>query len=451
MDTVKNDFSKGSIVKNIMGMAIPMIIAQMVNVLYNIVDRIYIGHMPQDAFLALTGVGVCLPIISIVMAFSNLFGMGGSPLCAIERGRGNHEEAQAIMGNSFVLLVASGVLLTAAGLFFERPMLYLFGVSDQTYPFADAYMTIYLLGSVFVSISLGMNYFINAQGFGRIGMMTVVLGAVSNIVLDPIFIFALGLGVRGAALATVISQFFSAVWVLRFLTGKNAIYTLTFKSFRLRAGRVGQIFALGISGFVMQFTNGVIQGLCNSTLQHFGGDLYVGIMTVVNSVREFLTMPVRGMGNGAQPVIGFNYGAKQYGRVMKAINFNTLTCVAYTTLMWALLMLFPGAFISVFNHDPVVLEAGIPVIWVFNAVFFMMSLQFSGQTAFVALGKSKLAIFFSIFRKVLIVVPLTILLPRLWGLGAMGVFLAEPISEVIGSLACFITMMRIVKRELVED
>jgi putative MATE family efflux protein len=337
--------------------------------------------------------------------------MGGSPLCAIERWRGNHEEAQAIMGNSFVLLVASGVLLTAAGLFFERPMLYLFGVSDQTYPFADAYMTIYLLGSVFVSISLGMNYFINAQGFGRIGMMTVVLGAVSNIVLDPIFIFWLHMGVHGAALATVISQFFSAVWVLRFLTGKNAIYTLTLKSFRLRAGRVGQIFALGISGFVMQFTNCVIQVLCNSTLQHFGGDLYVGIMTVVNSVREFLTMPVRGMGNGAQPVIGFNYGAKQYGRVMKAINFNTLTCVAYTTLMWALLMLFPGAFISVFNHDPAVLKAGIPVIWVFNAVFFMMSLQFSGQTAFVALGKSSWLFLFH-FPQGVIVVPLTILLPR---------------------------------------
>lgn len=447
---VKNDFSKGSVVKNIMSMAVPMIIAQMVNVLYNIVDRIFIGRMPGDAFLALTGVGVCLPIISMVMAFANLFGMGGGPLCSIERGRKNYEEAEKIMGNSFVLLISSGILLTVLGLLIKKPMLYLFGASDLTFPYADQYVTIYLLGNVFVMISLGMNHFINSQGFGKIGMLTVILGAIINLILDPILIFVINMGVQGAAWATIISQFCSAVWVLNFLFSERAILKLKRSGFKLKKERVSRILALGVSGFVMQFTNSLVQILCNATLQQFGGDLYVGIMTVVNTIREFLSMPVSGLGSGARPVIGFNYGAHEYRRVKRSIKFISITAVLFTTVMWSLLQSFPGFFIRIFNNDPQVSEAGIPALRLFYGVFFMMALQHAGQSTFVALGKSRLATFFSIFRKVILVISLTLLLPRLWGLGSIGVFLAEPISELIGGAACFATMFLTVWPELKE-
>lgn len=448
---VKNDFSKGSIVKNIMNMALPMILAQVVNVLYNIVDRIFISRMPENAFIALTGVGVCLPIISMVMSFANLFGMGGAPLCSIERGRANLKEAENIMGNSFIMLVISGIVLTGLGLLIKRPLLYWFGASDITFPYANQYVTIYLLGNVFVMISLGMNYFINSQGFSKIGMLTVLLGAVTNIILDPIFIFWLNLGVQGAALATIISQLLSALWVLQFLTGKKAILKLKKSSYKLEKTRVKRILALGTSGFVMQFTNFLVEIFFNATLQQFGGDLYVGIMTMVNSIREILTMPVTGLGNGAQPVIGYNYGARQYQRVKSSIKFTTLISVMYTTFVWLLLQSFPGFFIKIFNNDPQVLQAGIPVTRLFYAVFFFMALQHSGQSTFVALGKSKWAICFSTLRKVIIVIPLVIILPRLGGLGTIGVFLAEPVSEFIGGTACYLTMVVTVWKELKEE
>lgn len=448
---VRNDFSKGSIIKNIMKMALPMILAQMINVLYNIVDRIYIARMPENSFLALTGVGVCLPIISIVMAFANLFGMGGAPLCSIERGRQNNEEAENIMGNSFVMLVATGILLTLLGLLMKKPMLYLFGASDETFLYANQYITIYLLGNVFVMISLGMNHFINAQGFGRIGMMTIILGAVTNIILDPIFIFVLDMGVQGAALATIFSQFLSALWILKFLTEKQAILKLNKNSFILKKDRIKRILGLGTSGFVMQFTNSLVQILCNTTLQLFGGDLYVGIMTIIHSIREFLTMPVAGLRSASQPVMGFNYGAREYKRVKSCIKFITISSVSYNVIVWLLLESFPGFFISIFNNDSEILKAGIPVMRIFFSFFFIMALQQAGQSTFVALGKSKLAIFFSIFRKVILVIPLVILLPRLWGLGSTGVFLAEPISEFIGGITCYGTMMLTVWKELQEQ
>lgn len=444
----RNDFSKGSMVRNIMSMAIPMTTAQLVNVLYNIVDRIYISMIPDVGFTALTGLGICLPAISIVAAFANLFGMGGAPLCSIERGRSNNEEAERIMGNSFVMLVASGIVLTALGILIRRPMLYMFGASDNTYPYAESYLTIYLLGNVFVMISLGMNNFINSQGFGRTGMATVLIGAVLNIILDPVFIFLFGMGVQGAAIATVISQFVSALWVLRFLTGKKAIFTLKKSAFVLNGGRIKRILGLGVSGFVMQVTNSLIQFLCNSTLQLFGGDLYVGIMTVINSVREVVSMPVLGLTNGAQPVIGYNYGAMKFGRVKSGIRTITVMSLGYSISMWALIRSFPSFFIRIFDDDPAVLQAGIPAMRLFFLCFFFMALQFSGQTVFLALAKSRYAVFFSIFRKVVLVIPLVILLPRI-GLGTSGVFMAEPISELIGGTACFVTMMLVVwRREL---
>ena len=446
--TAENDFSKGSVVKNILGLAVPMTLAQLINVLYNIVDRIYIGRIPEHATLSLTGIGLSLPMITMVIAFANLFGMGGAPLCSIERGRGNLEEAEKIMGNSFTMLVVFGVFLTMLGLLFKKPLLYAFGASDSTYPFADAYITIYLLESIFVMVGLGMNSFINSQGFGKVGMCTVLLGAVANIILDPIFIFGLGMGVRGAALATIISQFFSAVWIVRFLTGKRTILRLRLSCLRPQWKRIRAIVGLGMSGFTMAITNCTVQIVCNATLQTFGGDLYVGVMTVINSLREVASMPVQGVTNSAQPVMGFNYGAKEYGRVKKAIVFTSLFSIAYTTLAWAFLHGFPEFFIRIFNQDQALIEAGVPALRLYFFGFFMMSLQFAGQAVFVALGMSRQAIFFSIFRKVVIVVPLTLLLPSVFGMGTNGVFLAEPISNFIGGAACFGTMLLLVWTEL---
>lgn len=445
---MKNDFSKGSVVKNILNLAVPMTLAQLINVLYNIVDRIYIGRIPDHATLSLTGIGLSLPMITMVTAFANLFGMGGAPLCSIERGRGNLEEAEKIMGNSFSMMMLFGVLLTGVGLLFKKPLLYAFGASDATWPFADAYITIYMLGSIFVMVGLGMNSFINSQGFGRIGMCTVLLGAAANLMLDPIFIFGLDMGIRGAALATVISQALSAAWILWFLTGKKAILRLKLSCMKPEFKRIKEITALGMSGFTMAITNCTVQVVCNATLQVYGGDLYVGIMTVINSLREVAIMPVHGVTNSAQPVMGFNYGAREYKRVKKAIVFTSVFSIFYTTLVWALLHGFPEFFIRMFNQDPALIEAGIPALCLYFFGFFMMSLQFAGQAVFVALGKSRQAVFFSIFRKVVIVTPLTLFLPSLLHMGTDGVFIAEPISNFVGGAACFGTMMLTVWREL---
>ena len=445
---LKNDFTQGSVVKNILNLAFPMTLAQIINVLYNIVDRIYIGRIPGEGTISMTGLGLTLPIITIIMAFANLFGIGGAPLFSIARGRGDDEEAALIMGNSFVMLLISGVILTILGLIVRKPILYLFGASDATFPYANAYITVYLLGSVFVMVGLGMNSFINSQGFGKVGMMTVLLGAVVNIILDPIFIFVLDMGVQGAAIATVISQFLSTVWVIRFLTGRKAILKLRFRYFKLKKSRVYRITLLGLSGFVMSITNSGVQIMCNSTLKLYGGDLYIGVMTVINSIREVIVMPVSGLNNGAQPIIGYNYGARSYDRVRSAIKFISVLCITYTVLSWGILHLFPAFFIRIFNQDPELISAALPSLRIYFFGFFMMSLQFVGQTVFTALGKSKHAIFFSLLRKAFIVIPLTLLLPRLFGLGTKGVFLAEPISNFIGGTACFVTMLCIVLPEL---
>ena len=435
----QNDFSRGTMSRNILTMALPMTAAQLINILYNIVDRVYLGHLEGVGRLSITGLGLCLPVISILIGFANLCGMGGAPLCSICRGKGENEEAESIMGNSFTLLVLFGGGLTAICLLLKRPILYLFGASDATFPYADDYLTIYLCGSLFVIIGLGMNPFVNAQGFGRTGMMTVALGAAVNLVLDPIFIFGFGMGVRGAALATVISQACSAVWVLGFLTGPKAILRLRRTALKLRWERVRRILGLGSSGFVMALTNSLVQILCNATLQRVGGDLYVGVMTVVNSVREVATMPAAGITNGCQPVLGYNYGAGQYRRVREGIRFTTAATMGYTAAIWVVIMAFPAMFIHIFNSEAELLSAGVPAFRIYFAAFFCMAFQFMGQSVSVALNRSKSAVFFSLFRKAFIVAPLTLLLPAL-GWGVDGVFWAEPISNVVGGLACFITM-----------
>lgn len=437
----KNDFSKGKVSSVILRLALPMTFAQLINVLYSVVDRVYIGHMSGAAALALTGVGLTFPLILVVTAFANLYGAGGAPLFSMARGAQNPARAQLILNNTFFLLCGTGVLLTALLLLFKRPLLFLFGASEATYPYANSYLTIYLCGSVFVMLSLGLNGFINAQGFAKKGMVTVLLGAVSNLILDPIFIFGLKMGVAGAAIATVLSQLLSALWALSFLCGKKTLVRIQFKSISLNGRLVRQIISLGASSFIMALTSSLVQVVCNASLQRFGGDLYVGVMAVLLSVRELVSAPVSGLVGGAQPVMSFNFGAKEYGRVRAGIRFLSVICIGYTTAIWLFMLLFPRLFIAPFTSDAALLSAAVPSLQLYFFGFFMMSLQMSGQAVAVALGSSGQAIFFSLLRKVVIVVPLTLLLPRLFGLSVQGVFLAEPISNFIGGAACFITMM----------
>ena len=442
------DFSKGSVSGNILRLAGPMIFAQLINVLYNVVDRMYIGHIPDAAANALTGVGITFPIICIVTAFANLFGGGGAPLFSIAWGRGNRDRAETIISNSFVLLIGTGIALTVIVLLIKRPLLYLFGASDVTFPYADGYLSIYICGSVFVMISLGMNNFINAQGFARMGMLTVLIGAVLNIVLDPIFIFVLNMGVQGAAIATVISQLVSAAWAVLFLTGKRVTFRIRRSRMRLQAKLVKDIVFLGFSGFIMAVTNSGVQVVCNATLQTFGGDLYVGVMTVINSIREIANVPVSGLTSAAQPGMGYNYGAKLYRRVREGIRFTSIACFAILAVIWLILLLFPEFFIRLFNEDPELIAACVPSMHLYFFGFFMMAGQSAGQSAAVALGRSRQAVFFSLLRKAFIVIPLTLILPYCWNLGVTGVFIAEPISNFIGGGACFITMLLTIWREL---
>lgn len=443
-----NDFTKGSIPKNIMNLAIPMTLAQIINVLYNIVDRLYIGRLPGIASDALAGLGITFPIIMIVIAFANLVGMGGAPLFSIQRGKQNTEKAQRIMGNSFHMLILFGIGLTLLFLVVKKPLLYLFGASNAIFPYANDYITIYLLGSVFVMISLGMNTFINAQGFGKVGMLSVFIGAILNLLLDPLFIFVFGMGVRGAAVATVLSQGISALWVLYFLCQEDSTIKLRWSFMKLDLTIVREIISLGMSGFVMSITNSLVQIVCNASLQRFGRDAYISIMTIINSMRDVISMPASGITNAAQPIIGYNYGANAYQRVKTGIRFMTFVCVLYMFLIWLFVIMNPAFFIHIFSNDHHLLDIGIPAIQMYYFGYVMMALQFSGQSTFVALNRSKEAVFFSLFRKVIIVVPLTLWLPHFAALGVMGVFLAEPISNFIGGTACYITMLSTVYKKL---
>jgi len=445
----KNDFSQGPVWKRIVAQAVPLTIAQLVQLLYNVVDRIYLGHMGDGNSMALTGVGLTFPIVTLIMAFTALFGMGGVPLFSMERGAKETEKAGKILGNSFALLLMCSVILTVTCYIFRRPILFAFGASDASYVYANEYLKIYLIGTIFAMISIGMNGYINAQGFPRIGMLSTVIGATTNIVLDPIFIFTLDMGVAGAALATIISQAISAVWVLSFLFGKKAIIPLRVGNIRIHKEITKDIFRLGMANFIMQGTNCVVQVACNSTLQSYGGDVYVGIMTVANSVREIFSLPVSGIVNGAQPVISFNYGAKEYTRVKAGIRFNTFIGTAYTFVAWVLVVLFPRFWFSIFSDDLHMIDTGIEMLKIYFFGFVFMAFQFAGQSTFQALGDAKHSIFFSLLRKAIIVVPLTLILPRV-GFGVKGVFMAEPISNVLGGLACYLTMRMTVYRRLSE-
>ena len=442
-----NDFSKGPVWKCIITQAVPLTIAQLVQLLYNVVDRIYIGHLGDGNSLALTGVGLTFPIVTLIMAFSGLFGMGGVPLFSMERGAGNEEKAGKIMGNSFALLLLSSVILMAVGYTFSKPILFAFGASEDSYVYASQYLNIYLLGTACSMITTGMNGYINAQGFPKIGMLSIIIGAITNIILDPIFIFVFDMGVAGAALATIISQTVSAIWVLRFLFGKKVTVPLQVKNVRIKKETTKDIFRLGTSNFIMAGTNCLVQIVCNSTLQSYGGDIYVGIMTVANSVREIFNLPISGIISGSQPVISFNFGAKAFNRVKSGIRFNTFVGTAYTMFAWILVVLFPEFWFSMFSNDLQMMETGVEMLKIYFFGFVFMSFQFAGQSTFQALGDAKHAIFFSLLRKAIIVVPLTLILPMM-GFGVAGVFMAEPISNVIGGLASYITMRMTVYKQL---
>lgn len=447
---IENDFSKGNVCRHILMQAVPLTIAQLIQLLYNVVDRIYIGHLPETQGEALTGVGLVFPIISMIAAFTNLFSMGGAPLFSIARGEGDEKKASYILNNTFTMLVITAFVLMAVGYGWKRPILYLFGASDVTYPFANDYLTIYLAGTLFLMIGTGMNSFISAEGFPKTGMLVVICGAVINIALDPLFIFVLNMGVKGAAIATVISQFVSMILVLRFFHGNKTLYQISGKYMKLKRKLVGRIMSLGLSGFIMAVTNSLVQIVCNITIGAYGGDLYIGVMTILNSVREIANIAIVGITNGAQPVLGFNYGAGEYRRVKQAIRFTAIIGFAYTTFVWACIMIFPNIFIKMFSDSAAMLPPGREALKLYFFGFFFMAFQFSGQSTFVALGKSKQAIFFSLLRKVIIVVPLTLWLPTMWNLGVDGVYLAEPVSNIVGGLACFLTMLHIVWRELTQ-
>ena len=449
----KNDFSPGSIAKNILSLAIPLTVAQLTVVLYNVVDRAFIGHIDTIGRDAFTGIGLVMPATYIVTAFANLCGTGGAPLFSIARGRGDDRQASRIMGVSFTLLMLLGAGLTALFYLFQTPFLYLVGGSDDTVVHARNYLQIYLIGVIPVMVGLGMNPFINAQGFGKTGMMTTLLGAVINLILDPVFIFGLQMGVQGAALATVLAQTCSAIWVLAFLTGKKAVLRLERGSLGLDWRILKRVCGLGLTGFTFSVTNSIVQALGNAQLQAYGavsgsGDLYVAAMTAIVSIREIVVQPVRGLTQGAQPVMGFNYGAGKYSRVRESIRFLTITCLAYNVLIWLLLLAFPRVFILMFNDDPGLLEVGVKTMRIYFAAYVMMSFQFIGQNTFVALGRAKNAVFFSLLRKVILVVPLMLILPEVGGLGAYGVFASEPVSDIIGGAACFTTMMCTVWRDM---
>lgn len=432
--------------RNILSIAVPMTVAQVVNILYSLVDRMYIGHVPGVGHTSLTGMGLTLPLISIVLAFANLGGMGGSPLCSIYRGKGEEGLASAVMGNTLSLLLFFGFAIPLVTIPFLDPILVAFGASDATLPYAKDYSFIYLLGTPFVTVGLGMNPFINSQGFGNKGMLTVMLGAVVNLVLDPILIYGLNLGVRGAAIATIIAQACSAVWVLSFLTGKKSLLPLHLCHLRPQWNHLRRIITLGLSGFFTSITNSLVQIVCNKVLHIYGGDLYVGVMTIINSLREVTFMLIQGFSSGVQPVLGYNYGAGEKRRVCACIRFAVGVTVGYAALIWLLNMTIPGLLIRIFNNNPDMLQAGVPALRVYFSMFVFMALMISSQSIFVGLGQAKKSIFFSILRKAVINAPLTVLLAFFWGVN--GVFVAEAVSQFVCGFLCLFTMYRTVYRPL---
>ena len=493
----KVDFNDGAVTRDILRTSLPMLIAQVLNLLYSIIDRVYIGRIPDAGTEALGAVGLCFPIIILITGFTNMFGLGGSPIFSMAMGRGDKKQAAEVENTAFRLLIVTAVVITVTCELFGAPLLRLFGATEAELPMSLSYLRIYLIGTIFIMLATGMNAYINAQGYSVDGMISVTIGAAANLILDPIFIFALGMGVQGAAAATVLSQFLSVLYVLRFLFGnpfRRGTITSSRKSVRTEettppaastqaggpapaaeytdgpsaaqprhpSGRKNEfaitfafsfphakeIISLGTAPFIMQCTNSLVSIACNNVLMTVGGSLYVSVYTIVSSVRSILDTPVMAITEGASPVLSFNYGARRPANVRKGIAVMLALTLPYTFVVWLLVMLVPEFFVRIFSSDAEIMADAARALHLYFFAFIFQSFQYAGQTVYKALGKKTRAIFFSLFRKVVLVVPLTYALPTLFGFGTDGVFLAEPISNVVGGLACFITMLLTVLPEL---
>lgn len=430
MNQDKDFLGKEPIGKLLLKLALPTVTAQIINMLYNIVDRIYIGHIPKEGAMALTGVGVCMPLIMIVSAFAAFVGFGGAPRASIFMGKKDYESAEKTLGNCFIIQIIISVLLTAALLIWNRDFLMAFGASENTIEYGVAYMNIYAIGTIFVQMTLGMNAFITAQGFAKTGMLSVLIGAVANIVLDPIFIFGFGMGVRGAALATIISQAMSCIWVLAFLFGKKTQLRIQRKYFALEKAIFLPSLALGLSTFIMQASESVISICFNSSLLKYGGDVAVGAMTILTSVMQFAMLPLQGLGQGAQPIISYNYGAKNADRVKGAFKLLLKSSLCYSTILWLGVMLLPGAFAALFTSDPELLDFTRTALRIYMAFLLLFGIQVSCQMTFTALGNAKASIVVAVMRKFILLIPLIYIMPMIFrGDQTTAVYMAEPVAD----------------------
>ncbi|MEG1315860.1 MAG: MATE family efflux transporter [Oscillospiraceae bacterium] len=418
--------------KLVLSLAVPSIIAQVVNVLYNIVDRMYIGHIPEVGATALTGLGVCFPILMLISAFSALIGMGGAPLAAIQLGRKNKEGAEKILGNSLTALLILSVLLTVGFQIFKEPILYAFGASADTIVYAMEYLEIYLWGTIFVLLALGLNMFISSQGQAKTAMLSTLIGAVANIILDPIFIFVFDMGVAGAALATIISQALSAAWVLFFLLSKKTAIKIRLKHIKLRLHTILMIMALGVSPFIMQATESLVSITFNTGLQRYGGDLYVGAMTILQSVMQLLIVPLTGLTQGAQPIISYNYGANKPERVKKTFKIVLVCSLALSCLGCAAAVFFPEILAKIFTPKPELIVLVKQVLPIYMAGIWLFGIQSACQASFVGMGKAKVSLFLALLRKVILLIPLALIFPNFWGV--IGIFIAEPVADIIAAL-----------------
>lgn len=432
MNQDKDFLGKEPIGKLLLKLALPTVAAQVINMLYNIVDRIYIGHIPNEGSMALTGVGVCMPLIMIVSAFAALIGNGGAPRASIFMGQGDNESAEKTLGNCFITQVIISVILTAVLLIWNKDLLLAFGASSNTIKYAVSYMNIYAIGTIFVQLTLGMNAFITAQGFAKTGMLSVLIGAVCNIILDPIFIFGLNMGVKGAATATIISQAASCAWVLLFLFGNKTILKIRPKNFALDKKIILPSLALGLSVFVMQSSESIIAVCFNSSLLKYGGDIAVGAMTILTSVMQFAMLPLQGLGQGAQPIISYNYGARNVDRVKKAFKLLLKVSLSFSIILWILVMIFPQAFAGMFTSDAALLNFTKTALRIYMGSMFMFGIQMACQMTFMSIGNAKASIIVAVMRKFILLLPLIFIMPRLYTSDkTMAVYMAEPIADFL--------------------
>lgn len=431
MEQTQNELATGKVGKLLFKLAIPAIVAQIINLLYNIVDRMYIGHIAEIGDLALTGVGVTFAIIILVSAFAALIGMGGAPRAAIKLGENDKDGAEEILGNAFTALTILAVILTIVFLAFKEPILYAFGASENTFKYANSYITIYLLGTLFVQYAMGLNVFISSQGFAKTSMMSVLIGAITNIVLDPILIFGFNMGVQGAAIATVISQAMSAIWIIHFLASKKSGIRLQKKHMHLRKDVLMPMIALGVAPFIMQATEAAISVSFNSSLYKYGGDTAVGAMTIMSSLMQFIMLPSHGLTQGAQPIISYNFGAKNMKRVKETYFWLLGSCLLYTILFTSCIMLFPQGFISVFNNKPALMDTAVWASRIYFAGMFVFGAQIACQQTLLAVGQAKISVFLACLRKIILLIPLIYILPSFMENKVLGVFLAEPIADIL--------------------